>query len=275
MDWGWDKWVVFLLPFALLAVGAITVLALRNTIRTRLRVARQLRDDPDINEWLVAFGWSRKVLYGPTIFLSAVAWLVMLLFERGWLGSADSSLPVIVGGVWLAVFVLNFLIDEYEISVKLLLLVVLVVLALGLWLGYLHWLMPFLGGFRGIRASLSSTVYLILALLFLLAIAVSWVRGLFFYVAITPNYMNIQTGPTETGEQIARQEYSTRVDTGDFLERLLGFGRVVITFADHRRQPMVLLVGRIGRKAKLLESIQGKLAVDRRQPGREGAMHDL
>ena len=106
--------------------------------------------------------------------------------------------------------------------------------------------------------------------MFMLAILIAWLRGLFYYVAITPNYMNIQVGPTETGEQIAREEYSTRIDTGDFLERLLGFGRIIITFSDQRRQPMMLLVGRIGKKAALLESIRGKLAFDRHQPAREG-----
>jgi len=101
------------------------------------------------------------------------------------------------------------------------------------------------------------------------------VRGLFYYVAITPNYLNIQSGPTETGEQVSREEYSTRIDTGDFLERLFGFGRIIITFSDTRRQPLFLLVGRIGKKASTLESIRGKLAVDRYQPVREGNPNQL
>ncbi|MCD6364588.1 MAG: hypothetical protein J7M14_01805, partial [Planctomycetes bacterium] len=109
----------------------------------------------------------------------------------------------------------------------------------------------------------------VIGMIFLCAIVISWIKGLFYYVAITPNYMNIQVGPTETGEQIAREQYSTRIDTGDFLERLFGFGRIVITFRDQRRQPIMMLVSRIGKTAAKLESIRGKLAVDRYQPSRE------
>jgi hypothetical protein len=128
---------------------------------------------------------------------------------------------------------------------------------------------PFVRAFRHLAVSVNSTGYLVIAALFLVATFVSWLRGLFYYVALTPNYLNIQTGPTETGEQVSREEYSTRIDTGDFLERLFGFGRIIITFSDQRRQPVVLLVGRIGRKAAKLESIRGKLAVDRYQAARE------
>ena len=90
----------------------------------------------------------------------------------------------------------------------------------------------------------------------------SWIKGLFCYVAITPNYMNIQAGLTETAEQVSREDYTTRVDTGDFLERVMGFGRVIITFRDSRRMPMMLLVGGIGKKTQALETIRGKLTVD-------------
>jgi len=267
LQWDWKKWAVFSVPFVLAIVGAITWLFLRKTLRTRLRVVRQLREDPDINEWLVIFSWSRKVLYVPTIIVSFIACIFMFLKEAGVAGWVN---PHVVGGIWLGVFFLNFLVDEYEMSVKVLLIGILCLIVAFLWLLFMGWLVDFLRLFKLLKFSMSGTGYLILALLFLLAIGISWLRGLFYYVAITPNYLNIQVGPTETGEQISREEYSTRVDTGDFLERLLGFGRIVITFSDQRRQPIMLLVGRIGRRAAELESIRGKLAVDRYQPGREG-----
>jgi hypothetical protein len=107
----------------------------------------------------------------------------------------------------------------------------------------------------------------VIAAILLVAVAISWIRGLFYYVALTPNYMNVQTGPTESGEQVSREGYGTRIDTGDFLERLLGFGRIMITFNDRRRPPIICLVARIGKKANKLEALRGKLAVDRYQPG--------
>ena len=266
LAWTWQKTAVFCVPFVLVGIALAAIVLLRKTLRTRARTAAHLRDDPDINEWLVVFGWSRKILYIPTIIASLLAWLLMLLIEAGHLGLD----PGIVGAVWLAIFILNFLVDEYEMSIKVLMIILLCAALLFIWLAFLDWLVGFLSVFGAIRASMSSTVYLILAALFLLAVGIAWLKGLFYYVAITPNYVNIQVGPTETGEQVSREEYSTRIDTGDFLERLLGFGRIVITFSDQRRQPMLLLVGRIGRKAARLESIRGKLAVDRYQSAREG-----
>ena len=264
--WDWKKIAIFSVPFVLLLCGAVAWLFLRKTIRTRARVARQLRDDPDINEWLVVFGWSRKVLYVPVVLASLAAFILMLLK-----GSLIPGINAgIVGGVWLGIFILNFLVDEYEINIKVLLIGLLCLIVLLLWLMFMDWLTPFLKFFRHFGIEISAMGYLLLAIIFTLAILISWVKGLFYYVAITPNYMNIQAGPTETGEQVAREEYSTRIDTGDFLERLLGFGRIIITFSDQRRQPLMLLVGRIGKKAALLESIRGKIALDRNQPAREG-----
>jgi hypothetical protein len=98
-----------------------------------------------------------------------------------------------------------------------------------------------------------------------LTVGISWLRGLFYYVAITPNYIDIQVGPTESGEQIGREDYNTKIDTSDFLERLLGFGRISITFKDRSRPPLTLLVWRIHKKAEMLEQVRATFAVDRPQ----------
>ena len=262
---------VFCIPFGLLIIGVIVWFFLRKTVRTRRRMSRQLRDDPDINEWLVIFNWSRKILYLPTIAVALVAAALMGLKHGGVWESLDGGL---VGGIWLGVFFVNFLVDEYEISVKVLLIGLLCMLAMFLWLSLLGWVRPFMRFFRHLAVEIDATGYLVLAVIFAMAILISWIKGLFYYVTITPNYMNIQVGPTETGEQISREEYSTRVDTGDFLERLFGFGRIVITFSDQRRQPIMLLVSKIGKRARTLESIRGKLAIDRYQPAREPAAGD-
>ncbi len=270
-DWDWAKWLVFSVPFLLALLGVGIFLLFRGTFRTRYRTAAALRDDPDINEWLVVFNWSRKVLYVPVIFASLVCGVLAAI----WPPASNPQFAHVLGGIWLGIFFLNFLVDEYEISLKLILIIILALVVLFLWLGYLNWFMPFIRMFTRLELELSAAAYFFFAAILSIAVLVSWVHGLFYYVAITPNYLNIQVGPTETGEQLGREEYSTRVDTGDFLERLQGFGRIVITFADHRRQPMVLLVGRIGKVASRLESIRGKLAFDRHQDHREGQAHDI
>ncbi len=267
--WAAKEWIIFSVPFLLILIAVGIWFFLRKTIRTRLRFAKQLRDDPDINEWVVAFNWSRKVLYMPTIVASLAACVAMAFIEPG------STAAEIVGGVWLGVFFLNFLVDEYEVSVKILTIVVLCVGVVYLWLLLLGWEQHFVRFFTRLGVEINWKGYLLIAAIFSLAILVSWVRGLFYYVAITPNYLNVQVGPTESGHQIDREDYHTRIDTGDFLERLLGFGRVVITFRDQNRPAMFILVRGIGKVASRLESIRGKLAFDRHDsPGPEGMMTD-
>ncbi|HHH75539.1 MAG TPA: hypothetical protein ENL03_00775 [Phycisphaerae bacterium] len=262
--WNWTEILVFCIPFALVLLGVLVLVGFRKTIRTRYRVSKTIKADPDINEWLLVFNWSRKVLYVPFIATSMIAAILTLIFVKE---TGQSGIdPHLIGGIWMGVFFLNFLIDEYEVSIKLILIFILIVVVMMLWLNILGWLGSFLETFKYLRISLSATAYFTFAGIMSVAVLVSWVRGLFYYVAITPNYMNLQLGPTETGEQISREDYSTRIDTGDFLERLMGFGRVVITFKDQRRQPLMLLVGRIGKVAQKLESIRGKLAFDRHQP---------
>jgi len=48
-----------------------------------------------------------------------------------------------------------------------------------------------------------------------------------------------------------------------------GFGRIIITFKDAKRQPVTLLVWRIRQKAQLLENVRGKFAIDHLQPKQE------
>ena len=113
--WDWKKTVILLIPVALLAAGVLLFVLFRKTIRTRVRMEKQLRADPDINEWLVVYGWSRKILYMPTIVYSLIACALMLLKQHGVGGNLNAAT---VGGFWIALFILNFLVDEYEITVR-------------------------------------------------------------------------------------------------------------------------------------------------------------
>ncbi|NLX07482.1 MAG: hypothetical protein GXY33_20260 [Phycisphaerae bacterium] len=261
VDWTSNEMIALYIALALVVGVVVAVLVLRNTVRTRMRTERQIRDDPDINEWLVVFDWTPKVLYTPTILASLLAAGMMVLHNRGWL--PERITPEMIGGVWFLVVLVNFLVEEYEINLRILLIGMLVVAFGLLWLHLVGSVASTLRLFGHLAISLSATAYLLVAIIGLVTIAVSWIKGLFYYVALTPNYMNVQEGPTESGEQVSREDYNTRVNTGDFLERLLGFGRIVITFKDNRRLPIVLLVWRIDRKAQLLEEVRGSIAIDK------------
>lgn len=259
------EWVSSQMIAVYIAAGAVlaalvVVLVMRKTVRTRLRTERETRDDPDIHDWLVVFNWTRKVLYLPTIGASLVASVLMFMWQADWLGGEGT--PMVIGGIWFGVFFLNYLVEEFEISVKIVLIGALCLLALLLWLNLLGWVGPFLAIFTRISVAMSPVAYLMVVLLGLLTIGISWLRGLYYYVMFTPNYMNIQWGLTESGDHIGREDYNTHVDTTDVLERLMGFGRIVIIFKDQQRPPLTLLVWRIGRRAALLEKVRGKFAID-------------
>ena len=253
-NWTSTQIIVFIAPFAVILLGVIFWLFMRRSIRTRFRMDQQLKKDPDISEWLVVFGWTRKVIYLPMIALSLVFFVLSLLLKEP---------SGTMGAIWLGFFLVNFMIEEYDAGIKELLLLVLGLGGMVLWLSYLHWLDDLWMFLGGISADMNGVAYLIFALIFLVAICVSWIRGLFFYVAFTPNYVNIQKGPTESGQQIGREEISTIVDTEDLLERMLGFGSILVTFRDARQEDIRLLVWGIGNKSRKLESIRGAIVIER------------
>ena len=105
-------------------------------------------------------------------------------------------------------------------------------------------------------------------MIFIIAILYSILKGSFQYAEITPNYINIQTGLAETGEQLSREQFSTKIDAEDLIERLFGFGRLIVTFRDTRRPPMVFLIHNVGKKSAQLEGIRGTYLVDQQDPTR-------
>lgn len=264
IEWVSNQMIAIYIVMGLTLAAAVTWLILRKTLRTRLGMQKALRQDLDINDWLVIFNWTPKILYVPTIIASLFAAALMFLKEADlWF---FGSIPgVVIGGIWLAIFFLNFLVEEYSISIKVLLIALVSLGCLFLWLHLLGWVVGFLKLFRHLALSVNAAGYLLVGIIGLLTIMISWLKGLFYYITITPNYMNLQEGPTESGEQIGREDYNSRVDTSDFLERLMGFGRIIITFKDNKRHPIVVLVWRIQNKAQLLEKVRAKFAIDHQQ----------
>lgn len=252
-DWLSNQMVAVYIAIGVIAASVGAWFMLRKTLRTRLRMQKVIRDDPDINDWLVIFNWTPKILYVPTIIASFLAAIMMCI---------PGVNKTAIGGIWFAIFFLNFLIEEYNISIKILLITLISVGFFLLWLHLLGKVMDFIGLFKKIAISMNFTVYFLVGIIGLLAIFTSWLKGLFYYISITPNYMNLQDGPTESGEQIGREDYNTRIDTSDFLERLMGFGRIIITFKDRKREPIIVLVWRIQKKAQLLERVRAKFAID-------------
>jgi len=256
ITWFSNRMIALYIAIGAIGGGGLACFLFRKPLRTRLRMQKYLKEDPDINDWLVIFEWTPKILYVPTILASFIAAAL----------SCIKSIPApAIGGIWFAIFFLNFLIEEYNISIKILLITIVSIGFFLLWLNLLDWVGGFFGLFKNIAVSMNTTVYLLVGIIGLLTIFFSWLKGLFYYMSITPNYMNIQEGPTESGEQIGREDYNSRIDTSDFLERIMGFGRIIITFKDRKREPIAVLVWRIQKKAQMLEQVRAKFAIDHLQ----------
>ncbi|MBI5724110.1 MAG: hypothetical protein HZA50_09150 [Planctomycetes bacterium] len=257
--------LVFFVPIAAVVVGLlIWILAIRGTMVTRFGTKAALKEkdsalgDDDI---LIVFDWSGKVIYFPTIIASAVCALLMVLKEGGIMNWPDANT---LGGCWLAVFFINFLMEEYDLTIKVLIIATLAILAVCLWLAFFGWLGSSAEYVcNHVKFGISSRGYLILGLIFALAIGISWLKGVFRYVVFTPNVMMVKAGVTEGSELIVREKYDIRVCTVDFMERLFGFGRIIITFTDTRRLPVTLLVWNINSKSRSLDHIRSIIAIDR------------
>ena len=261
LGWVSNQMIAVYIAAGVVIVAVVAWFILRKTLRSRLRMEKEMKLDPDINDWLIIYNWTPKVLYVPTIVASLLASVLMYLREAEVL--FFGSIPgVVIGGCWLAVFFLNFLVEEYSISIKILLISLVSLGCFLLWLHLLGWVVGFLRLFRHLALSINGTGYLLIGVIGVLTIFISWLKGLFYYMTITPNYMNLQEGPTESGEQIGREDYNSRIDTSDFLERLMGFGKIMITFKDRKREPITVLVWRIRKKAQMLEKVRAKFAID-------------
>ena len=109
ISWFSNQMIALYIAAGVIVAVVVAWLILRKTFRTRLRMEKAIREDPDINDWLIIYNWTPKVLYVPTIVVSFFA--AVLLCIR--------CVPLAaVGGIWFAVFFLNFLIEEYNISIK-------------------------------------------------------------------------------------------------------------------------------------------------------------
>ena len=267
VQWFSNQMIAVYIAIGFLACSVAAWSILRKTLRTRLKMQMAMKQDPDINDWLIIFNWTPKILYTPTIVASLVASVLMFLNEADFL--FFGSIPgVVIGSIWLAIFFLNFLVEEYSISIKILLIAMVSLGCFFLWLHLLGWVVGFLRLFKHLALSINATGYFLIGIIGLLTILISWLKGLFYYLTITPNYMNVQEGPTESGEQIGREDYNSRIDTSDFLERLMGFGRIIITFKDRKREPIAVLTWRIQKKAQMLEKVRAKFAIDHLQQTR-------
>ncbi|HRY60809.1 MAG TPA: hypothetical protein P5266_01340, partial [Candidatus Fermentibacter sp.] len=156
--------IVILAPVLMLALLVGAWLLMRRTMRTRIEMDSQLKKDSEISEWLVIFGWTSKIIYAPTVILS------LLFFGLSFIPGIHLGT---LGAVWLAVFLFNFIIEEYEVGMKELLIFLLAGVALFVWLYLIGVLSDIVETLGEVDARMNGFAYLAFALIFLFAIGVT------------------------------------------------------------------------------------------------------
>jgi hypothetical protein len=100
-----NKMIAFYIAIGLSVIAIIAWLLLRKTLRTRLRMEKTMRKDPDIDEYLVVFDWTPKVLYFPTIIASFIVAVLMYLHE-GEIWFFSSLNANLITNIWFVIFFL-------------------------------------------------------------------------------------------------------------------------------------------------------------------------
>jgi len=111
LQWMTGKMIAIYIVVGLAVAIIVAWLLLRQTLRTRIRMKKIMIEDPDINDLLIAFDWTSKVLYFPTMIASIVAANLMYLQEADlWFFSSIN--PKIIGSAWFLIAMHNLRFPE-------------------------------------------------------------------------------------------------------------------------------------------------------------------
>jgi len=255
-DFSWKsmKMIGLYLAAGIVFLAVVGLLVLIKISRTRLDKEKGLHANKDINDWLVIFNWSRKILYVPLIITGFITASLMLVLPQH---------AALYGRIWFLIWLGSFFVEEFKVSLMSLVIffgtIVLgsvILFMMGLFGEFSSWL-----GNLDIYAS--SLFYVLFSIAHLLVIFVSYMIGLFRYISIEPNQVNIQEGFGHDGQMFDSKKCDVFVDASkDFVEWLFGVGKIRISFPGSDRMPITYLVGRIKNKARFLEGVRAVTAID-------------
>jgi len=257
-DFSWNDPRAIALYFAsgIITFCLLSFIFLLKRAKTRWEVEDRLRRSEDIHDWMVFFSWTKKLIHIPTIIAGFAAAIIIRFYPES---------ENLVGAAWFFVWLICYTVEESDIglSTALVAFVAILLLAVLSIFGEVHDDIPRLAKY--IRFSASSALYLGISIVYLTAIVLSYIKGLFYYVALEPNQMIIQTKIGEDAAAYHRTEYDVRIETTvDIVEWFVYHtGTVKIQFRNGKRPPLECYVGNIGTKARYLASVLGVTAIDR------------
>ncbi len=261
-DWLSDPMIATYILSAFILFTEAAVIILINTARTRYSVERKIVDHREVHEYVILWNRPRWILYTPTMAMAVLAGIILCLKQWGLYSAAVT--PGMLGGIWIVLCFLNVLVEQFHMSIKVVFIVIPTVVALLLVLHLVGYADKAVRLLRYTAVDLPAKFYFAAALIVGIVIFVGWLHGLFHYMAITPNVADLQRGLTETGRQIKNADYDVDFDATDVVERwLFGFGRIIISFRDPSRPPMVFFVPRASVVDEQIRRVRSVTAIDR------------
>jgi uncharacterized membrane protein YciS (DUF1049 family) len=261
-DWGSNTMVaVYILSGCIIAAELAAIVVLR-TARTRYTVERKILAHREVNEYVILWNRPRWILYMPTMAVSLVFGVLLVLRHHGLAPQALS--PGMLGGVWVVVAILNVLVEQLHMTIRTVLILVPTLAAVLLALHLVGRADEAVRLLRYSAVNVPPKLYFLTALTIALVNFIGWVHGLFHYMAVTPNMADLQRGLTETGKQIKNSDYDVDFDATDVVERwLFGFGRIIVTLDDPNRPAMVFFVPHAAKVDERLRRVRSVTAIDR------------
>ncbi|NLW49612.1 MAG: hypothetical protein GXY85_02045 [Candidatus Brocadiaceae bacterium] len=260
--WGSNPMIAtYILAGFVLAAEAALLILLR-TARTRYTVERKILEHREVNEYVILWNRPRWVLYTPTL---ATALLFALgVYLHRWSLLPDAMTPRMLGGIWVVLCILNVMVEQFHMNIRTVLILVPTLGAVLLVLHLVNWAGHAVRLLRYFAVDVPPKLYFMAAGTIVLVLFVGWVRGLFDYIAITPNVADLQRGLTETGRQIKNADYDVDFDATDVVERwLFGFGRIIISFRDRNRPARVYFVPHASQADERIRRARSVTAIDR------------
>jgi hypothetical protein len=264
-DWTSDPMLAtYILSGSVLALEAAVVVMLK-VARTRYSVERKIREHREVHEYVILWNRPRWVLYAPSMVVAVLFGVFVLLRGRGLFPQAVT--PRMLGGIWVVVCMLNVLVEQFHMSIKAVLIIVPTVGAILLVLHLVGYADDAVRLLRYAAVDVPAKLYFIATGVIAAVLFIGWMHGLFHYMAVTPNVADLQRGLTETGRQIKNADYDVDFDATDVVERwLFGFGRIIISFRDPNRPPMVFFVPRASEVDERIRRVRSVTAIDRTDP---------
>lgn len=215
-------------------------------------------------EVLIIRSWPKIILMLPTLFMSLICGVAMLVHDNTQEVNQFGTVHV-WGIVFLAVLAINLTMLLYDLNLRGFIVVALLIIVLFLVMVLLNNqenLWKILGKVFSVRVFANSAFYFTFAVVLLFNLAIAWVITRFNYWRVEHNEIIIHRGFMHEQERHPTAHARFKLVIEDIVEYgLLGCGTLVFTFSDDQTTHELRTVLFAHSKAKKLDELLGRIAV--------------